>query len=293
MSAASRCYILQMLMKALTTASLLFTACLAMMAQAPAPPASGQPGAARPMSDEMRKRMEAMTPEQRAQMRASASQPQPAPKDDSSFVAIFDGKSLNNWEGDMKHWRVENGVIVGETTTDNPIKQNTFLIWKGGKPADFELKLEYKLSAQGNSGVQYRSDYLTDRQFGLKGYQADIDADNRYTGQIYEEGARGFLALRGQFNRIDSKDQVSKLVLETIGDNAQLATLIKKQDWNEIHLVARGNTIIQSVNGQVMSALIDDDAKGRKMDGVLGLQLHVGAPMRIEFRNVRLKTFNQ
>jgi hypothetical protein len=222
------------------------------------------------------------------QKRMMASQPQPAPKDDPSFKAIFDGKALTGWEGDLKHWRVENGSIVGETTAENPLKTNTFLIWRGGSPKDFELKLEYRLSAQGNSGVQYRSEAIPNRPFGLRGYQADIDSENRYTGQIYEEGGRGFLALRGQINRIDGESQ-SKMILGSVGDSAQLASLLKKEAWNEVHIIARGNTLIQILNGQVMSALIDDDPSGRRPEGVIGFQLHVGPPMKIDFRNIRLK----
>jgi hypothetical protein len=224
------------------------------------------------------------------QKRMLASQPQPAPKDDPSFKAIFDGKALAGWEGDPKHWRVENGLLVGETTTENPLKANTFIIWRGGSPKDFELKLEYRLSGQGNSGVQYRSEAIPNRPFGLRGYQADIDAEDRYTGQIYEEGGRGFLALRGQMNRIDGESQ-AKLILGSLGDSAQLASQLKKQDWNEVHIIARGNTLIQILNGQVMSALIDDDAPGRRSEGVIGFQLHVGPPMKIEFRNIRMKSY--
>lgn len=229
------------------------------------------------------------TPEQMKRM--ASQQPQPAPKEAPGFEPIFNGKGLDGWEGDSKFWRVQDGVIVGETTADNPLKQNTFLIWTGGSPADFELKLEYRLSAQGNSGVQYRSQKIPERQFGLRGYQADIDSENRYTGQIYEEGGRAFLALRGQFNRIDGGESGSKLVLGSVGDNAQLATLVKKQDWNELHISARGNTIVQALNGHVMCVLTDDDAQGRKTDGVLGLQLHTGPPMKIEYRNIRLKRY--
>lgn len=217
------------------------------------------------------------------------SQPQPAPKDDPAFQAIFDGKSLTGWEGDAKYWRAENGVLAGETTTENPLKQNTFAIWKGGTTKDFELKLEYRLTGEGNSGVQYRSDNIPDRQYALKGYQADIDSQNRYTGQIYEEAGRGFLALRGQLNRIAGGETISKQIVGSLGDPAQLATLIKKGDWNELHIIGRGNIITQIINGQVMSVLTDDDEKGRKMDGVLGLQLHVGPPMKIEYKNIRLK----
>jgi hypothetical protein len=119
------------------------------------------------------------------------------------FTAIFDGKTLQGWDGDPAFWRVENGAIVGETRPEKMPKQNTFLIWRGGTPGDFELEAEYRLTG-GNSGIQYRSVELPEIRWAMKGYQADIDAEQQYTGQIYEERGRGFLALRGQAARIES-----------------------------------------------------------------------------------------
>ena len=110
--------------------------------------------------------------------------------DSAGFVSIFDGSTLNGWEGDTAVWHVENGAIVGEVTAvSTPLKANTFLIWKDGKPGDFELTAEYEISPEGNSGIQYRSEEVEGVPFGLKGYQMDIDGANTYTGQNYEERA--------------------------------------------------------------------------------------------------------
>jgi len=76
--------------------------------------------------------------------------------DDDGFKPIFDGKTLEGWDGNPKFWTIEDGAITGQTTKDNPTKGNTFMIWRGGKPADFELKLEYRLRNH-NSGIQVRS----------------------------------------------------------------------------------------------------------------------------------------
>ena len=114
------------------------------------------------------------------------------------FVSIFDGKSLNNWEGDTTYWRVENGAITGEVKPDNLLQNNSFIIWKGGEPSDFELKGKYKISANGNSGINYRSERVSDVPFALRGYQADIDGQNWYTGQNYEERKRTTLAFISQ-----------------------------------------------------------------------------------------------
>ncbi len=207
------------------------------------------------------------------------------------FVPIFDGKSLNNWDGDRDFWRVENGVIVGESSAEKRLTQNTFLIWRGGTPADFELKIEYRISPNSNSGVQYRSSVVPNAgQWAMKGYQADIDGENRYSGQIYEERGRGFLAMRGSFTRVAHASAGGRTSIGTFGEDSALKALLKPNDWNTLHIVARGGTVIQVVNGRVMSAIIDEDQQGRALSGLLGLQIHTGPPMKVEFRNVMLKT---
>lgn len=208
------------------------------------------------------------------------------------FQPILAAGSLAGWDCDPDFWRVENGVMIGETTATHQPKQNIFCIWKGGSPADFELKMEYKLTGEtGNSGVQYRSVEMPEvAKWVLKGYQADIDGKEQYTGQIYEERARAFLALRGQIAYVS--DGKKAAAIGSTGNGAELKAVIKSGDWNEIHIIARGNTIIQLINGRVMSVLIDDDSANRKMDGEIGIQLHkTAAAMKIETRNIRLKTY--
>lgn len=210
-----------------------------------------------------------------------------APLEETGFASIFDGTSLKGWDGDPGFWRVEDGAIVGETTKERQPKQNTFLIWRGGSTGNFELKLDYKLTGF-NSGIQYRSSELPDIKWAMKGYQADMDGEQRYTGQIYEERARGFLAMRGQFTYIGAGGKPG--LAGSLGDNEALKALIKPADWNSLHIIARGNTIVQVLNGHVMSLLIDDDPVGRRLDGLLGIQVHLGPPMKIEVKNIRIKT---
>jgi hypothetical protein len=213
--------------------------------------------------------------------------PDPLSDDTTGFQSLFDGKSLAGWDGDSQFWRAAGGSIVGETTAEKPLKSNTFLIWRGGKPKDFELKLEYQINNT-NSGIQYRSSELPDAgKWVLKGYQADIDSENRFTGQIYEERGRGFLALRGQFTHI--AEGKKPRVQGSLGDGEALKQQIHA-GWNKLHVIARGNMLIQVLNGQVMSVVIDDDVNNRTMEGLLGIQLHVGPPMKIELRNLWLKT---
>ena len=207
--------------------------------------------------------------------------------DRAGFEPIFDGSTLTGWDGDPSFWRVENGVIVGETTKENPLKLNTFLVWRGGSPGDFELKVDYKMNAT-NSGVQYRSVELPDvGKWVLKGYQADIDFQNTFTGQLYEERGRGFLALRGQATEVAEGKKARVIGNIKNGDDAK--GIIKINDWNTLHIIAQGNTLIHILNGQVTSVVVDDDPKGRAMSGLLGFQIHVGPPMKAEFRNIYLK----
>ena len=120
--------------------------------------------------------------------RAQQQRPPPiATNDESGFVQIFDGKTLAGWEGDTNYWRVENGCLVGEVTPDKLLKQNSFIVWHGGVTRDFELKVKYRISARGNSGINYRSIMVTNGPWTMEGYQADIDGANKYTGQNYEE----------------------------------------------------------------------------------------------------------
>ena len=123
------------------------------------------------------------------------------PLEETGFQPIFDGKSLAGWDGDPDSGAWKTAPSSGRPPTDKQPEQNTFLIWRGGSPADFELKLQYKLTGF-NSGIQIRSVELPDIKWAMKGYQADMDGVQQYTGQIYEERGRGFLAMRGQFSYI-------------------------------------------------------------------------------------------
>jgi hypothetical protein len=243
----------------------------------------------------------------------------------TGFQKIFDGSSLTNWDGDTTFWRAEAGSIVGETTADKPLSENTFLIYRGSEPDNFELKLEFRMNST-NSGVQYRSRQLTGAvgKWVLCGYQADIDFANQYTGMLYEERGRpGFLAPRGTVqyagpNDVKQGQCSSGLPVAPRGQGAQqagprgrgqaaaspgplrgqigqvedgeaLKSIIRVNDWNQFHVIARGNTLMHILNGHVTAIFIDDDQANRAMKGLIGLQIHVGPPMKIEFRNVYLK----
>jgi hypothetical protein len=216
--------------------------------------------------------------------------PAPIEGDEDGFVSIFDGKTLDGWEGDPKYWRAADGVMTGEVTPETLLKSNTFLIWRGGAPEDFELKVDYRISARGNSGVNYRSVVVPDavtpaNRFAMSGYQCDIDGQNRYTGNNYEEKGRLFLAERGGVTHVTGTR--IPIVLSRTGDNQELARFLT-DGWNAVHLAIRGNILIHSINGHLMSVTIDDDPQ-RARNGLIGVQVHVGPPMRIDYRNWRIK----
>lgn len=212
--------------------------------------------------------------------------------DEPGFKSIFDGKTLNGWEGDSKYWRVADGSMIGEITPETLIKSNTFIIWRGGTVKDFELKVDYRFSEQGNSGINYRSVVVADpvtpsNRFAMRGYQCDLDARNRYTGNNYEEKGRLFLALRGQMTRVTGTH--IPVVVSSVGEDKELSAAVPLQAWNTVHLIVKGNVLTHIINGRVMAVTIDDDAKGRVMEGLIGVQVHVGPPMKVEYKNWRLK----
>jgi hypothetical protein len=212
---------------------------------------------------------------------------QPLAIDDrTGFTPMFDGTSLAGWDGDPAFWRVEGGLLVGESTAEKPLPANTFIIWTKAQPADFELKIDYRITA-GNTGVQYRSQRAPDvGKFVLKGYQADIDFDNRWTGQLYEERGRAFLALPGQATALTG-DKPRVFGDVTPADAVKAA--VKVGDWNTLHILARKELVVHAVNGKVSAVFFDGDAKARPTAGFIGLQLHTGPPMRAEFRNLAIR----
>ena len=197
---------------------------------------------------------------------------------------------FQDWDGDPKFWRVENGVIIGESSPEKVVNPNTFIIWKGGAPGDFELKAELKMSA-GNSGIQYRSKMLPPGPNGhawrIGGYQMDLDFANQYPGHNYEEAGRAFLTNRGTISYIAPDG--TKSTIGTLETAEMLKATFKPGDWNQFHLIARGGTLIHIVNGHVTAITVDDDLKNRSMGGLIGFQLHTGPPMKLEIRNVAIK----
>ena len=204
------------------------------------------------------------------------------------FLKIFDGRSLEGWDGDPTYWSVEDGTLVGTVTPDTLLDRNTFIIWRGGELADFELRLEYRITDSGNSGINFRSIEIPGVPYAMRGYQADLHGGDRYTGNVYEERGRTFLALRGQKTIVEPGEVAA--VAELFGSERDLQAFIRKEDgWNTSRIVARGGHIQQYFNGRLFSEVIDNDPVAGRRRGLLGVQVHVGPPMKVEFRNIRVK----
>jgi hypothetical protein len=181
--------------------------------------------------------------------------------EEGEWKTIFDGKTLEGWDGNPNFWSVEDGAITGQTTPDNPTKGNTFIIWRDGKLKDFELELEYKIIG-GNSGIQYRSFEVPNQKWVIGGYQGDFEAGKTYSGILYGEKFRGILCKRGEKTELvreDGKFQVKNV--GSVGDTDEIQSKIKHEDWNTYRIVAKGFTFEHFINGVKTAECTDNDEK--------------------------------
>jgi putative heme-binding domain-containing protein len=197
--------------------------------------------------------------------------------------SLFNGHDLTGWKGLSEFWTVEDGCIVGESTKQRKVDPNTFLIWQGGSLADFEVTAAVRFFGN-NSGIQYRSQVIDEGQFSLKGYQLDLHPIQNLFGMLYGEkyDDRGKIALRGQRVRVASDGTVTQL--GKVGDDSKLVPT----EWNQVRIIAVGNRLIHQING-VTTIDVLDEHPGAMSSGAIGLQLHKGAPMRVEFKDIRLR----
>jgi len=262
--------------------------------------------------------------------RISAQQPpagaQPVPfSEHAGFTSLFDGKTLTGWDGATDVWHVQDGVIVAESTPQRPTG-TTFLIWRGGEPSDFDLKLEIKVEGQGgNSGIQYRSrnvppdpNFNVGRgragapppaagaagrgpagpapnpeytKWNMQGYQADFDLAGNMAGQMFEggrfPGERGITTRPGQVVALRAGQPA--VILATLATLDDLKATFRAADWNQYEVVARGYTFFHFLNGRLVSGTIDDDPMKRAAKGLIGLQIE-GNNLKVSFRDIWLKT---
>jgi hypothetical protein len=237
--------------------------------------------------------------------------------DHAGWISMFDGSTLNGWDGDKAWWRVVDGAIMSESTCEKPTG-TIYLVWQGGEAADFEMKVEMKgEGAHINSGIQYRGaiqqprpaaaarpgrgpqgncpsgqprgtppDQAGQAKWNMLGAQFDFDGQNRYSGQFYEQATgRGIIAWRGQV--VQTAEGKAPRLLATLGDKDELGGYVKVDDWNQLHVIARGTTMTHIINGHVMSILIDDDPAKFRKSGLIGFEIE--GTGKIFMRNIWLK----
>jgi hypothetical protein len=183
-------------------------------------------------------------------------------------VALFDGKTLNGWEGDTALWQVKDGVITAGSA-DKKQPRNEFLSTRESF-GDFELTLKLKLEGDSktgfvNSGVQLRSERHTDGH-EMVGYQADC-GDPKYWGALYDESRR------------------NKMLVEP--DMTKVGPVLKRNDWNEYKIVCKGPRIQIWFNG-VQTVDYTEEDKKIPLSGKIGLQIHGGANSTVSFKDIMI-----
>jgi hypothetical protein len=235
----------------------------------------------------------------------------PAPYDideHTGYKQIFDGKSFTGWDADPSIWRVEDGVMVGETL-EGKAKGNNYIVYRGDKTRDFDLKLQMKIEKGGGGGIQYRSvtgvpwtrpqpkgEPPYDLKFMMTGPQADFwfpvtARSGSYTGQWYSENTmQGILAYRGQVTQA-LPGQTNRLVAN-IGDQQALGGYVKVNEWNDYEVIARGGVMMHIMNGQLMAVFIDDNKDSvNNQPGLIGFEIE-SQPCKISVRDIWLRTFD-
>ena len=208
------------------------------------------------------------------------------------FISLFDGKTLDGWDGNPALWSVEDGCLVGKTGQQgdaNFLAYNQFLTYQGEVPENFVLEFEIWLSKEGNSGMQFRSwrDPDASKPWRVYGYQADFDGAHTYSGIVYGENFRGILAHRGTIAEVGDNHQPKEMKRFAASDD--LKAKLNIEGWNSYKVTAQGYLFIMEINGVVTSILVDDDKEMRRDNGVLAIQAHAGPPMKVMLKNIKIK----
>ena len=219
--------------------------------------------------------------------------------DADGWISLFNGKDLTGWEGMEGYWSVVDGAIQCTETKENSKQTNLILLSSKHNPekfANFEIRYKFKwVTPGGNSGLQIRGKIDRPKMFHVGGYQADIDAGNGYTGIIYDEGGvaggRGIMSKRGEKTVWDAENKRTSTPLDKT--DAEIKAVIKPiGEWNDAVVVADGNHITYSINGLVTTEMIDNSPKACK-DGVIGLQMHGGHTMTLQFKDFKIKMLDK
>jgi hypothetical protein len=239
--------------------------------------------------------------------------------DHAGWTQIFDGKTLTNWDGNPDVWKVEDGAITAEHWPERRVG-TTWIIWRGGEPGDFELKLDVKADYDVHGGIFYRSivgpspatpaasgargagtaaaarpqaaplAVPSDPKWNVRGYALDWDYDPGNNGNIQDPGAGRTdtqIVWRGHIVRTENGKRPRSI--GTLGDRDALMKFITLGDWNRIHIIVHGRQLTHIVNGHVMAMLIDDDQTALKTKGAIALQIEQYGMGKISFRNIWIK----
>ena len=232
------------------------------------------------------------------------------PAVEPGFKSLFNGTDLTGWDGLPGIWSVEDGAITAQTRAAAPIEGNTFLIWKDGTVGDFTLRLKFRFQpvagavmAKANSGVQYRSQVIDPAKRIVGGYQADMDGGGKYVGMLYEERGRGILALPTQKVRLTPQEgkagEAPQAKIEVQGattseaNRTAITEAVARGEWMDLTLIIEGRRLRHYVNGKQTAEILDDDDAHRVASGVLALQVHAGEPMKVQFKDIRVRVLSE
>ena len=204
------------------------------------------------------------------------------PFPESAFRPLFDGRTLDGWSQQDGYWSVQGGVLTGDSTAEKPCKPNHHLVYTARTFGDFELRAQFRLSKGANSGIQLR---CNPKFVGDNGYQADMNGGGNYVGFIYHPrqhlvGARGADVVIGADG---AKSEVR------FADAKELQRLYRAEDWNDIRVICAGRRIDVWINGMRTTSVTDARKEFLPEKGHSAVQLHQGPPMKVEFRNIRIK----
>ena len=201
---------------------------------------------------------------------------------EDGFRPLFNGKDLAGWDGNPELWSVQDGAITGKTTGPAQLKYNQFLIWRGGKVKNFELRLKVKHQGN-NTGVQYRSRELPENgTWSIGGYQCDMHPNPPYNAMVYDERGRGIITQNGQRVVIDPQGQ------KWVTDEHE-PVKVDPSEWHDYTIIANGNHLIHQIDGKATIDLTDHEEKARSLEGLLAFQIHQGPAMTVQIKDVMLK----
>ena len=198
------------------------------------------------------------------------------------FRPIFNGKDLTGWSQQDDYFSVKDGVITGESTPDHLCKPNHHLVYTAEELTDFELRAEFRLSKGANSGIQLR---CKPQFIGDNGYQADMNGGGNYVGFLYHP-RQHLIGARGSDVVIDA---AGKKTVTRFADGKALQDLYRVEQWNDMRVKVEGRTITVWINGVRTTSVVDPREAFFPSKGHIALQLHQGPPMKVAFRNIRLR----